>query len=422
MDQLLQLITHLLTQKVRIRHVSVYLWEERAKRFMVKAARQWSTHNAPTFIKEDPLLEYLQWNRTVLVTEELQLQLRAGQTKLRPVVDSLKSLDAAVLVPSFVEDHCLGFLILGEKKSGALYTPDDLAVFQVLANQAALAIENAQFYEELKRTQADLFQTAKMASLGHMAGGMSHQINNRFHVLTILAGAMKASLKDLDPASMDAAKLRELWAKTLEVFGKIEENALRGGDIVKTLLKFSRPSGEYKPITLQQVVATAKEISEFRVNFGLIDFIVEVPESLPQISGDINQLADCCFNLMSNAFDATQKKAELIQTNQIKPEPKDPSPYKGQIRLRARLEQKADKTWVVLEVSDNGTGVPEQDLKNLFIPFFTTKATAEKGTGLGLYIIQRILEQHGGTITATSTEGSGTIFTLRLPTLEVSVA
>ena len=417
LDRLLNLVVHLLTQKVRLKHAAIYLWNDRSKRFVLTASRQWDDKQVPTFEEADPLPKYFHQHRTPIVTEELQLLSESKILGVENIVSALKSLDAAVVVPSFVEDHCLGFLVLGEKKSGALYTHDDLQVFQVLANQAALAIENAQFYDELKRTQTDLFQTAKMASLGHMAGGMSHQINNRFHVLTILAGTLKATLKDLDPTSIEAERLREFWARTLETLTKIEENALRGGDIVKTILKFSRPAQEYRPVSVAQIIATTLEVVSYRVNLSLVDVVQEIPQDIPQVKGDLNQLADSLFNLVTNAYDAIQKKAEMIQEKQIGPSPKDSMPYRGKLHFRVHLEPGKEKSWVVLEVSDNGIGITKEELANLFIPFFTTKATTEKGTGLGLYVIQRIFEQHGGTIMANSTYGAGTTFTLKLPAL-----
>ncbi len=415
LHKLLNLVAHLLTQKVRIRHAAIYLWDPQMKKFIPSVARQWPVKDPEFFSREHPLIEYLHWHRTPIVAEELALQARGGAKELQPVVNALKGIEAAVIVPSFTEDRCEGFLLLGDKASGALFSTDDLQVFQVLASQAALAIENAQFYEELKRTQTDLFQTAKMASLGHMAGGMSHQINNRFHVLTILAGTLRSVMKDTDPKTIDKEKLQELWDKTVETLSKLEDNALRGGDIVKTLLRFSRPAGEYKLVTVAQILSTAKEVSQFRVNMGAIDFIEEIPQGLPEVKGDLNQLADCCFNLMTNAYDAVQRKGTQIQESQISPSPNDPSPFRGKIWVRARTEKKEERTWVVLELQDNGTGMSPQELENLFVPFFTTKATAQKGTGLGLYVIQRIMERHGGTISAAAKQGVGTTFTLRMP-------
>lgn len=415
LQRLVRLIVHLLTRKVRLRHAAIYLWDQGTRRYEAKAARQYPIEKPPTFAEPDPLSEYLRWHHKPLVTEELQLRTRWGEKELQPVVAALKSMAAAVLVPSYAEERCKGFLILGEKATGALYTTDDLQVFEVLASQAALAIENAEFYEELKRTQADLFQTAKMASLGHMAGGMSHQINNRFHVLTILAGTLKSIMKDQDPAAMPAEQLHAMWQKALETLTKLEDNALRGGDIVKTLLRFSRPAGEYKAVTVPQILQTAKEVAQFRVDLANVDLTEQVSADLPPVKGDLNQLADCCFNLMSNAYDAILKKAGMIQANQIAPGPDDPSPFKARLWVRASVEKKEDQTFVVLDLQDNGIGMTPEELEGLFVPFFTTKATAQKGTGLGLYVIQRIIERHGGTINASSQYGVGTTFSLRIP-------
>jgi len=415
MKKLLSLVVHLLTQKVRVKHAAIYLWDEKTKRFYCQAARQWPVKDPPPFAPGDSLVEYINWHRTPMVTEELYLQTRGGTKELQGVVTSLKNLQAAVLIPSFTEDRCEGFLLLGDKLSGALFTSDDLQVFQVLASQTALAIENAQFYEELKRTQTDLFQTAKMASLGHMAGGMSHQINNRFHVLTILAGTLRSVMKDSDPTTMDKAKLTELWGKAVETLSKLEDNAFRGGDIVKTLLKFSRPSGDYKLLSLAQVVKTARDVAQFRVNLASIDFREDVPENLPQVRGDMNQLADSVFNLITNAFDAISKKATMLEDKLLPPAPNDSVPFRGRLWARAYSERKDDRDFVVLEFQDNGVGMTSAELDNIFVPFFTTKATAQKGTGLGLYVIQRIVEQHGGTVNAKSKYGVGTTFTFRLP-------
>jgi hypothetical protein len=125
LGRLLRLIVHLLTRKVRIAHAAIYLWDAQENRFAAKASRQWpKAKSPPTFKKEDPLPDYLQWHRIPLITEELQLRTRSGERELQPVVAALKSMGAEVLVPSFAEDRCKGFLVLGEKVSNALYTTE----------------------------------------------------------------------------------------------------------------------------------------------------------------------------------------------------------------------------------------------------------------------------------------------------------
>lgn len=423
LQKLLNFIVHILTRTVKVQHASVWLLDQKSQQFVLQAMRGGNSVELGEAVEANhPLIWHLAKERRSIVQEELRLLLQDGRMEyLKPVVERMEQMGAAVLVPSLMKEKLIGFLVMSQKKSGKMYTSEDLEVFEVLAAQAAMAIENAQFYDELKRTQVDLFQTAKMASLGHMAGGMSHQVNNRFHVLSILAGTLRSALKDVDPTQAEPEKVKQLWAKSLEVLQKVEENALRGGDIVKTLLKFSRPSGEYKPVSLRKVLDTALEVVQFRVNLSILDLIQEIPEGLVPVRGDLNQLADCCFNLISNTFDATQKKAELITLNRLSPSPKDSNPYRGKISLKARTEHSDGQSWVVLEVQDNGIGMTRDELESLFIPFFTTKATAEKGTGLGLYIIQRIIEQHGGTIRASSEYGVGTAFHIRLPAAEAAI-
>jgi len=230
---------------------------------------------------------------------------------------------------------------------------------------------------------------------------MSHQINNRFYVLTILAGTMKAALKALSPNDVGPA-LKELIPRTITTFEKIEDNAIRGGDIVKTLLRFSRPGrGDQKPISVQEVVETALDVVQYKISLQELDVSKELSPELPLIQGNLNQLADSLFNLFSNAYDAIEAKKERLK----------PEGYRGTISVRGH----AVNGKLQLVISDNGIGMTPPELSQLFVPFFTTKATSEKGTGLGLFIIKRIVEHHGGQIQARSTFGEGTTFTITLP-------
>ncbi len=420
MRRLLNLIVHILTRTVGVEQASLWLLEKKTERFVVQAFRGTLGFNGDyTIGVGQPLVQHLAHQKDPVVRDKLPAASANGKVKyLQPVGEEMDRIGAAIIIPSFVGEKLLGFMALGPKKSKQPYSGQDLEVFEVMASQAALAIENAQFYEELQQTQTDLFQTAKMASLGYMAGGMSHQINNRFHVLTILAGTLKSMMKDVDPVTAGRERVKELWDRALDTMTKLEDNALRGGDIVKTLLRFSRPSGEYKPITAKQILSTAREVVQFRVDLNTMDYTEQVPDELPPVKGDLNQLADCCFNLITNAHDAIQKKTELIQSESLPPGPEDPSPFRGQLLIRSKAEQTDGKKWVILEFKDNGIGMSPQELESLFVPFFTTKATSQKGTGLGLYVIQRVIERHGGKVDARSKYGVGATFVLRLPAYE----
>ena len=127
-------------------------------------------------------------------------------------------------MPSFIREKLLGFLILGPKSSGAIYTQEDAAVFEVLANQTALAIENTEFIEEFQKTQAQLFATERMASMGTMAGGMTHQINNRFHAIMLATSDTIDTIKltDFDKVSKD--DLKKTFKEVSYALKRIQEN------------------------------------------------------------------------------------------------------------------------------------------------------------------------------------------------------
>jgi signal transduction histidine kinase len=415
LEHLLQLTVHLMTMKVRCRYAAIYLWDKRMQQFVLAAQRQWNLPNPPIFGKTDPLIEFMWTERRPIATRNLQRRLSKETIPLDRVVRVLKELQAAALIPSFRQDRCIGFLLLGEKRSGLPYHENDIRAFEILSAQAALAIEHARFCDEFQYTQLDLYRTAKMASLGHMAGGLGHQVNNRFHVLVILAGTLRILMEEKDPETLSPEQRRFFWDRTLGTLRKIEEQALQGGETVKTLLKLARTDGEYKPLDVRQIIKTAKDVVRFRIDMGQMEIVEDLPDALPKVYGDLYQLADCCLNLMAYAFDATRKKAEMIRLNRLTLSPQDPSPYRGRLKIRAYQDRRHGKDVILMELADNGIGMTPDELERLFAPFSIAKGIRPKGTDLSLYVIHRIVEQHGGAIFAESQWGVGTTFTLQLP-------
>ena len=134
--------------------------------------------------------------------------------------------------------------------------------------------------------------------------------------------------------------------------------------------------------------------------------------------GDLSQLGECFLNFIDNAYDSMKSKEQLISEGKLQLR-NGAQPYRGAILIHAWVK---DPKTVQIVIADNGTGVHAEELRKLFIPFYTTKATAEKGTGLGLYVIKQVIEAHGGTIQAKSTYGEGMTFTIELPIATVAAA
>jgi signal transduction histidine kinase len=407
LEHLLRLVVHVITKTVELRNAAIFLEDPKDGAFVLRACRyRDDVPDPPRLGKDAPLIHVLTQSREPLVLERLgsAMALKNGHAVLKGLdLTLMRSLKAAVLVPSFSQDKLVGVVVLGEKRSGQLFTTEEVVVFSTLANQAALAIENARFYEEERQRQAALFHAATLASLGTMASSMGHQVNNRFNVVSVIASTQKLKLKDLlGKSAQTEENYRKALADCLEQFDSLQEEAVRGGQIFTAIRKIARPSADgHKPMALQAAIKAGIDILQYKIRFDQIDFSMDVPADLPQIMGDVAQLGECFLNLIDNGYDAIKTKEQRLK----------PEGYRGQIKIVAR----AETGWVTVQVSDSGIGMLEKDREHLYIPFFTTKATAEKGTGLGLYVIKKIIEAHKGKIEVTSTHLLGSTFTIRLP-------
>jgi signal transduction histidine kinase len=233
---------------------------------------------------------------------------------------------------------------------------------------------------QLERTQAQLVQSEKLASIGEMSAAVAHGLRNPLASLRAAAQLVRRH-----PES-PAAK---------EHLDAIVEEVDRLDRRISHLLSFSRPAPfhpmpEHLPRLVEQLLpAVAEPVRQHR-----IDLRVELPDDLPEVRVDPMQLEQVLLEVLSNAVDAM--------------------PEGGTLRLRAHaVNGGPEPEMVVVEVTDTGPGIPEQVLPSICEPFFTTRA---EGTGLGLAIAKRYVEQNGGRLEIESRPGAGTTVRLRLPT------
>ena len=225
--------------------------------------------------------------------------------------------------------------------------------------------------------QKVMMQQDKMASIGRLAAGVAHEINNP--LTTILTSAMLIQ-EDTDPADPNYQELQT-----------IADETLRCRKIVSSLLDFARQSKPLKKQhNLNDVVKECVVLTKKQAAFNDVTLEQSLGEDLPVTNMDKDQLEQALINLVLNAIEVT-----------------DPG---GKVTISTKFVAETDM--IELEVSDSGKGISEKDMARIFDPFFTTK---ESGTGLGLAITHGIIEQHGGTIDVKSKLGQGTSFTVRLP-------
>ena len=241
-----------------------------------------------------------------------------------------------------------------------------------LANKE-LAVQN----EENIRLQERLFQAEKMESLGLLAGGVAHDMNNVLGAILGLSSAMQ-NLQVVDSPA---------W----RVFGTIEKAATRGGKLVKSLLVFTRNSlPEEQVLNLNEILQEEVQILA-HTTLSHVRLTLDLDSELRPIRGDGAALTHAIMNLCVNAVDAM--------------------PEEGILTLRTR---NIDNAWIEVVVEDTGSGMSKEVLKRAFDPFFTTKEIG-KGTGLGLSVVNRTVKAHQGQLEIQSEPGHGTRVGIRLP-------
>ncbi|MGE5197279.1 MAG: ATP-binding protein [Deltaproteobacteria bacterium] len=404
LQKLLDLIAHIVTKTVKISYAAIYLLDRQTDEYVLQVSRDKGRVSVPKLAADNPMMVWIAYKREPLLYYEVKRRMQESNSELyRDLEENMRALTASVIIPSFLEDKFMGIIVLGDKVSGEIYTPDDLNVFQVLANQAALAIENAQFYDETKQMQEQVAQAEKMATIGTMADGLSHQINNRLYALSLIAGDSIDTIKMTDTTTC-TPEIKEMISQISHALGRIQSNVIQGGEVVKGLLKYSRQSEEgLEPLDLNTVLDNTLEMVQYKVKLSEIDIVRDFPKDQPRIKGNMVQLEEVFFNLIDNAYDAIVERRTTL---------KEPG-YRGRITFATRLM--ADGM-LEIAVEDNGIGIKEANNTKVFTPFFTTKTSSRKGTGLGLYVIKRIItENHRGNISFESEHKIGTRFILEMP-------
>jgi two-component system NtrC family sensor kinase len=239
--------------------------------------------------------------------------------------------------------------------------------------------EELQIKEELGKTQLQLLQAEKMSSLGKLAAGVAHQLNNPLGGITLFAKLI------LEEYHLEEGAKDDLH--------RILRDAKRCRDTVKELLEFTRQTRHLMhPHDINQALTRTLFLLESQTLFHNIDIVKDLNTSLPLVLSDIQQLYHLFMNIILNAAQAMEGKGILTVKSSLLP----------------------NKEQVCIEISDTGPGISEEHLPQIFEPFFTTKDEG-KGTGLGLSLAYRIVQNHGGHIRAESSPGKGTTFTIELP-------
>ncbi|ALF55133.1 histidine kinase [Nostoc piscinale CENA21] len=354
---------------------------------------------------------------------------------------------ANLTVPINIGLQLWGLLIVHQCAKPREWQDTEINLLQQLADQAAIAIQQAQLYEqsclseaearakatqleqtliELQAAQTQLIQTEKMSSLGQLVAGVAHEINNPVNFIYGNLHYANRYTQDLlkiielyqlhypqpHPEIMSTARsvdLEFLADDLPKMISSMQIGADRIRSIVLSLRNFSRlDEAENKPVDLHEGIDNTLLILQHRLkstaNFTGIDILKDYG-NLPLIECYAGQINQVFMNILTNAIDVLENQGDLAQDKFQLPKPK--------ISISTRLA--TDTSRILIRIADNGPGMTEDVRKRIFDPFFTTKAVG-KGTGLGLAIsYQIIVEKHGGMMDCISEIGKGTEFWIEIP-------
>jgi two-component system, NtrC family, sensor histidine kinase HydH len=313
---------------------------------------------------------------------------------LEEIAHALDEMNVSLVVPIFGSAETeqgpwlLGFIGFRDERMEGAFDLDDIDVFRRLAAQSASTIESTQIYERVKERE-------RLAAIGEMAAGLAHEIRNPL-------GAIKGAAQLLVGPDGKPAEVNEA---TAEFLGIIVEEVDRLNKVVTQFLDYARPSkqnpAEAGDVEVNEVVKKTVQLLETYDAAREVEIEIRTDDLLPPVAGDPEQLRQVFLNLGLNAVQSMPHggRLEIITTR----------------RRRSRLGY---GSFAEIRFRDTGVGIPRDKIRNLFIPFYTTK---EGGTGLGLAISQRIVAAHGGTIEVRSNPGLGSTFSVFLPALGPSL-
>jgi len=341
------------------------------------ASIEFDSRTAPTFL--DRLLK---GDSQLLLGDdatELESPVRAWLTEV--------SAEEVFVVPLMGKEQVIGALAVDNRRGGHRMGADGRMLVEGLAMQAVIAIENASLVDDLRRSRAQVRRVDRLGTLGTLAAGLAHEINNPLvSINTFLSLAPEKRQTD-DPS---------FWGDYHELAcGELER--IRG--LVETMSRLGRggpaPALASEQVDVVEIASQVVRLLERETRRAGVTIELVQSDGLPQIAAVRDQIHQVVLNLSLNAIQASDEGGSITIT----------------VDSDGPLQA---PTGVRISFRDAGEGISEENLERIFDPFFTTK-DPDKGTGLGLMISHQIVADHGGSIEVESTSGQGATFHVRLP-------
>jgi len=382
-DTLLAKIINTTTEAMQVEKASILLLNEDKGYYRMQSSRGLDKVKEKEFqlISSGPLIIWLREKGEIVVKEELERSPdKLNIPDMATFLKRLNDMESEVCIPLITRQKLIGIYNIGKKMNGNMFSHEDLAMLETLGNQAAVAIENARLYEDLKKSEAQMRRADRLAALGTLTAGLAHEIRNPLVAIK--------TFTQLLPERFDDIEFRDHFLKVTS--GEVD----RICSLVNELLEFARPSEpNFHEDDINDVAEKIILLVDNEAKKKDIKINREYDKKIPPIMIDKEQIKQVLLNLFLNAIEATSEN--------------------GIITFETGLIHKNNhRDYVQIKIHDTGEGISEDDLEQIFTPFFTTK---DKGSGLGLSISYKIVEEHMGHIEVKSKVGNGSTFYVYLP-------
>jgi len=320
-----------------------------------------------------------------------------GETGIDKVLLRSSGIKSVLIIPLRFSNNQTGCFGLYSEKSEKIWKEEDIRLLKMVGEIFVHALERKQAEEELKKyrdrleylvaertaelTKAtdQLVRSERLAATGQLAASIAHEINSPLQAITVLLSNLKHKYKDDDYLSDNIEILRDAFA------------SIR--DTVKNLLDLNRPGKEKKqPVDINKIIENTISLLKSYLKKNCVKISLNLSEKIPVIIASPQQLGQVFVNLINNAIEAMS-----VPSNKNK----------------IFIETDFEKEYVIIRIKDTGSGIHEEELKNIFDPFYTRKKVM--GMGVGLTICHGIIEEHKGTIEARNAIDGGAEFIITLP-------
>jgi len=383
-DSLSERLVRTISSAMRVEKVSLCIADESKGEFRFTAFTGYAIGSFKhiALSKDDPFIQNFRRSSLTVVREEMEIKRNQLPTD-KEIVNRMIELEAEISLPLISKDKLIGILNLGRKQHLEIYSPEDIELLSTLANQAAVAIENARLYQNLKQSQDTLRRADRLSSLGLLTAGLAHEIRNPLVAIR--------TFTQLLPERYEDAEFRNGF----QSLALKEVDRICG--LITDLLSFARPS---KPNVAQEdmnnVIDGIARILDTQAKEKSVELVRHFAPNLPKVWIDREQMKQVFMNLIFNGIQAMNDGGTITISTRI--------------FTSDAIEQAP--SFVQVEVRDTGVGIPNENLEHIFDPFFTSK---DEGSGLGLSISHQIVQEHGGYVTVESKVGKGTSFLVNIP-------